>query len=387
MAVKILVVDDEEDLEVLIRQKYRRMIRNNELHFLFAHNGLQALDSLRQNHDIDMVLTDINMPEMDGLTLLGHLSDLNPNLKAVVVSAYGDMGNIRTAMNRGAFDFITKPIDFEDLTITINKTAEQITALRKAAAARDKLDVLERELNVASNLQQSILPKKFPPFPDRSEFDIYAGMIPAREVGGDFYDFFMLDDDLLGFVIADVSGKGIAAALFMAVSRTTIKSTALHSDSANECLRHANSLLSQGNETAMFVTAFYGVLNTRTGELQYCNGGHNEPLHIDTKGAVTPLARTNNIALGWMEDSTYSSKSLTLQPGATIFLYTDGVTEATNKDKQLYGEQRLSAMLANAAAAELSTMCDAIVQDVHSFYAGAEQHDDITIMALRYQPN
>ena len=233
--VKILVVDDEVDLEPLIRQKFRRQIRDEVYDFVFAHNGLEALTKLIEFPNIGVVLSDINMPEMDGLTLLLKLKELkNPSLRTVVVSAYGDMDNIRTAMNRGAFDFLTKPINFDDLEITINKTLEEIAMQRKAMREHDQLISLRHDLNVAREIQLGILPKVFPPFPHRAEFDIYGSMTAAKEVGGDFFDFFLIDNENLGLVIGDVSGKGIPAAIFMAVSRTLIRATGLKGASAGE---------------------------------------------------------------------------------------------------------------------------------------------------------
>ncbi|MCP4024227.1 MAG: response regulator, partial [Desulfobacteraceae bacterium] len=197
MARKILVVDDEPDLEVLIQQKFRRKIRKKVFEFYFARNGLEALDQLNANDDIDMILTDINMPQMDGLTLLNELLKLPVLAKAVVVSAYGDMDNIRTAMNRGAFDFLTKPIDFSDLEVTIDKTLTELQVLRKGIRARDALSAIQQEMELAARLQQSILPSAYPQCP---EISIYGKMVPAKEVGGDFYDFFFIDEDRLGFV-------------------------------------------------------------------------------------------------------------------------------------------------------------------------------------------
>ena len=219
--VKIMVVDDEVDLEPLIRQKFRRQIRDGVFDFVFAHQGLEALAKLIEQPEIRLILSDINMPEMDGLTLLTRLKELkNPMLKTVIVSAYGDMDNIRTAMNRGAFDFLTKPISFDDLEITINKTLDEISMLWQSIQEHDQLISIQQDLQTAREIQQAILPKKFPPFPERTEFSIYASMIAAKEVGGDFFDFFMIDNERLGFVIGDVSGKGVTAAIFMAVSRT-----------------------------------------------------------------------------------------------------------------------------------------------------------------------
>ncbi len=166
MSHKILVVDDEADLEVLIRQKFRKQIRENEYDFTFAQNGVEALTKIAVNPEIGLVLSDINMPEMDGLTLLHRLNELkNPALKAIIVSAYGDMDNIRIAMNRGAFDFLTKPIDFNDLETTIAKTLEQLAILRQATKDREQLLSVRNDLNTAARIQQSILPQTFPPFP------------------------------------------------------------------------------------------------------------------------------------------------------------------------------------------------------------------------------
>jgi CheY-like chemotaxis protein len=198
MPVKILVVDDEPDLELVIRQKFRQKIRENQYQFAFVHNGIEALEKLKQNGGFDLVLSDINMPQMDGLTLLVKLNEMNDLLKTVMVSAYSDMKNIRTAMNRGAYDFVIKPIDFQDLEITINKTLQELQTLKQAVEASKKLNHIQQELNVATEIQQSVLPRNFSIFPNGCPFEIYAEMIPAKEVGGDFYDFFLIDKDHLG---------------------------------------------------------------------------------------------------------------------------------------------------------------------------------------------
>ena len=254
---KILVVDDEPDVEHLVLQTFRRRRRSGELSFVFAGNGQEALDALNAEPDIDMILTDINMPVMDGLTLLEQLRDVDSVTKAVVVSAYGDMKNIRTAMNRGAFDFITKPIDREDLQLTVDKTLTHLSLLREALRSHDELIAIRQELDIASRMQQSILPKRFP---KTSAYEIFADMCPAKEVGGDFYDFFEVSPTNIGFAVADVSGKGIAAAFFMAVSHTLLRASALAGLTPGECLERVNKLLSVDNDDAMFVTVFYVIL-------------------------------------------------------------------------------------------------------------------------------
>ncbi len=167
MPHKILVVDDEPDLEILITQKFRKRIREQDLDFVFAGNGQEALAKLESNGGMDVVLTDINMPVMDGLTLLSNLRQHHPMLRSVIVSAYGDMSNIRMALNRGAFDFITKPIDFRDLEITLDRTIREAVAQKEAAADRERLLALQKELDVAREIQESIVPREFPPFPER----------------------------------------------------------------------------------------------------------------------------------------------------------------------------------------------------------------------------
>ena len=181
---RILVVDDEPDLEPLMLQRMRRDIRSGRYKFVFAQNGVEALEKLRQENDIDMVLSDINMPQMDGLTLLVQIPKVDPNIRSVIISAYGDMKNIRMAMNRGAFDFVTKPVDFEDLQVTIDRTLRNMAEWREALQSRDRLVALQNELDVARGMQQSILPTRFPKDPS---YAVYGKMQPARNVGGDFF--------------------------------------------------------------------------------------------------------------------------------------------------------------------------------------------------------
>ena len=382
MPPKILVVDDEPDLESLIRQKFRRQIRSDELHFVFAHNGVEALQRLRENGDVDVVLTDINMPEMDGLTLLTKINELQRLLKSVIVSAYGDMENIRTAMNRGAADFLTKPIDFQDLEITVNKTIGQLNVLKAAVHDHDQLQAIRHELDVAATIQQSILPRTFPPFPERDDFVLFAEMIPAREVGGDFYDFFLIDPDHLGFVIADVSGKGVPAAIFMAICRTLLKSTALQGLPPGTCLERVNHLLGLDNSSEMFVTVFYGIMDSRTGALEYANGGHNPPYLVRRGSTVEILEGTGGMALGAMPEVTYRAKQTALDHGDTIFLYTDGITEAMDVGGNLFSDQRLHTCLERLNGAPPEPMIRDVVRAVQAHAAEAPQSDDITALAI-----
>lgn len=382
-AAKILVVDDEEDLELLMRQRFRRQVRRGEYELYFAHNGREALDVLAEMPDIRLVLSDINMPVMDGLTLLSQLEEVDANVSAVVVSAYGDMSNIRTAMNRGAFDFVTKPIDFNDLQVTVEKTLRHIQVLEDALASRDRLVALKQELVVASQVQTSVLPAALPV---TEHVDVHAEMTPAREIGGDFYDFFSLDEHRMGLVIADVSDKGIPAALFTMVSRALLKAAARNYESPADCLREVNQLVSQDNDACMFVTLFYAVLDLRDGRLHYCNGGHNPP-RLLCEGEVQEVPSSNDIALGIFMEHEFHDNEVVLGVGDALFLYTDGITEACNTAEEEFGEQRMDEVLACAAEADIPDLVAAVVGAVDEFVGGAPQFDDMTCLALRMNSN
>lgn len=386
MAIKILSVDDELDLERLLTQYFRRKIKKGEYEFYFAHNGLEALQMMLVQPDFDVILSDINMPEMDGLTLLAKINEMqNPALKCIMVSAYGDMENIRSAMNQGAFDFTTKPINLEDLERTIEKAAEQISFIKKAQQEHTQLESIRNDLHIAQEIQQTILPKTFPPFPELKSFDIYAYMNAAKYVGGDFYDFFRIDQDRLGFVIADVAGKGVPAAIFMAISRTVIRTIALTENSAAMCMQRSNAFLCQENTNEMFVTVFYGILNLNTGLVTYCNAGHNPPILMKKDNTVVSVPLTNDFILGSIDNITYHEKTLQLSPGDNLLLYTDGITEAMNTRHEQYSEQRLLESCQELIGKSPKEIVDKITETVGKFVVGAVQSDDITLLSITYQ--
>ena len=376
---KILVVDDEPDLEPLMLQRMRRHIRAGRYSFVFAHNGVEALEVLHQDEDIDMVVSDINMPQMDGLTLLEQIPKVDPNIRSIIISAYGDMKNIRTAMNRGAFDFVTKPLDFNDLRITIDRTLVHLTEWREALASRDQLVALQNELSVASSMQQSILPTVFP---QGEDFKSFASMEPARNVGGDFYDFMRLENGRVGLAIADVSDKGVPAALFMMSSRTLLKGSAIGNVRPRDTLKEVNDLLCEDNDALMFVTLIYAVYDPETGELSYANGGHNSPVVVHPDGTSTILPMTGGIALGVMPGFEFDQDSITLEPGDTLILYTDGVTEAMNEAGEEYGMERLCEILASAPSREAEQVTNAIFESIREFAGEAPQSDDITCLTF-----
>ncbi len=376
---KILVVDDEPDLEQLVLQRMRREIRGGRYKFVFARNGVEALERLGEEDEIDMVLTDINMPEMDGLTLLKQIPSVDPNLRCVIVSAYGDMKNIRTAMNRGAFDFVTKPIDFEDLRLTIDRTLSHLAMLREALEARDNLVAIRSDLALASRMQQAILPKKFPETP---QYQVFASMEAARDVGGDFYDVMDLPDGRVGITVADVSGKGVTAALFMMSSRTLLNSVAAARSDPADALGEVNRLLQENNEASMFVTVFFAVFDPASGELVCANGGHNPPLIVHADGSSTLLPQKPGVALGVVPDIAYEKSAAALAPGDAIILYTDGVTEAENDRQEQFGVERLRGVFADSPPSDARETNMAVFRAVKDFAGAAPQFDDITCLTL-----
>ncbi|MXZ43845.1 MAG: SpoIIE family protein phosphatase [Gammaproteobacteria bacterium] len=380
VASHILVVDDEPDLEELMRQRMRREVRRGAVTLSFAQNGREALDILRQNSDIEIVLSDINMPVMDGLTMLENIPTINDKLKTVMISAYGDMKNIRQAMNRGAFDFITKPVDFEDLRITINRTSERFRIERELHQNREKLISIQSELATAASMQQSILPRSFP---SNAEYDIFGNMEPAREVGGDFFDVIRLPDNRVGLCIADVSGKGIPAAMFMMSARTWMSGASIGHPLPSKVLWEVNNLLEESNDSMMFVTLLYGVYDPSTNLFSYANGGHNRPLLFKADGSVSEIDAVPGIALGVHAGCDFEDQSISLAKGDLLLMYTDGVNEAERADEELFGMERLEQVFdGNAPPTDPKEVTERVFERVSEFVEGNVASDDITCLAL-----
>jgi sigma-B regulation protein RsbU (phosphoserine phosphatase) len=255
------------------------------------------------------------------------------------------------------------------MTRRLNASIEN---LQETTAAKERI---ESELKIAHDIQMSMVPKIFPPFPNRCEFDIFAALVPAKEVGGDFYDFFFVDEDQLFFAAGDVSGKGVPASLFIAVTKTLLKTTAAKAVAPGEVLEHLNNEIYRDNDSCMFVTLFCGLLNVRTGEVEYANGGHNLPYHLSREG-VKPLEKTGGTALGILEHAQYRSGRLVLAPGETLFLYTDGVTEAMNGQGTLFSDQRLAEVLTRSRLSKPRQLVEQVVHEVEAFSAGVLQLDD-----------
>ena len=375
----IMVVDDEPDIESMVRLRMRRKIRSGEYNFTFACDGRDALEKLSQENNVEMLVTDINMPRMDGLALLDQLAQAHPDMKSIVVSAYGDLKNIRTAMNRGAFDFVTKPLDFQDLENTIEKARHQIKQQRESNMHRTRLLDIDNQLDLASALQRSILPTLFP---QAQDITTHGAMDPAKNVSGDFYDLFSLPDGRIALIIADVSDKGIPAALFMMATRALLKATAQAYRQPNLVLRELNNLLCADNVTTMFVTLVYAVYDPETHIITYANGGHCDPAIINPQGHLTHAPSTAGVALGLASDLVYNEADISLNPGCTILAYTDGITEAQNTSGEEFGLDRLTALFHDAPPGGAAAAVEGAMAAVHTFAKNAVQADDVTCIAL-----
>lgn len=391
MTIRILSIDDEADMEMLISQLFRKQIREKKYEFVFANNGIEALKKLEENSDISLVLSDINMPGMDGLTFLQKVNERqDPLLKTIMVSAYGDMDNIRAAMNNGAFDFVTKPVDFQDLSTTIGKTVSHIEMISDLERQKVQLLSLQNDLNVAHEIQMSMVPKQVPENILSSGVELHAFLYPAKMVGGDLYDYFMIDDERLFFMIGDVSDKGIPAALFMAITKAIFKS--LFSNKTDQTLPEkvqiANAFLSEDNAMFMFVTALICILNTRTGELEYVDAGHEPPLIVRQNGTIELFPKIGGMALCFDADFEYEAKSILLHPGDKLILYTDGVTDAVNQANERYGLQKLEDFFMSGPGSDLQKakeINDKMLDTLLEFIGTANQFDDITMLSLKYR--
>ena len=245
---------------------------------------------------------------------------------------------------------------------------------------------IETELNLANVIQKNMLPSIFPPFPEHKEFDIYALMTPAKEVGGDFYDMFLIDDDHLAICMADVSGKGIPASLFMMISKILIKNVSCIDKQTDIAFTRVNNMLCDGNKTGIFVTAWFGILDLTNGHLEFVNAGHNPPLLYSNKTGTFEYLKTKpNMVLAGMENVNYKKNEIKIEPGDRLFLYTDGVTEATNINNKLYGEDRLRDLLNNNLDLDVEETINTVRRDIDDFVEKAEQFDDITMLEILYK--
>lgn len=279
---------------------------------------------------------------------------------------------------------ISKIREISELGSSIEKmehdTIQYMENLTRITAEKERIGT---ELELAQKIQANMLPNIFPPFPERTDFDIFASMTPAKEVGGDFYDFFLIDEDHIGLVMADVSGKGVPAALFMMMSKILVNNYAMMGGSPGEVLAHVNNTICRNNENDMFVTVWFGILTISSGQLVASNAGHEYPVIRKPDGEFELFKDKHGLIIGGMDGIKYKEYELTLEKGSTLFLYTDGVPEATNADNELFGAERMLAALNKAPDAPPRKALENVKNAVDTFVGDAPQFDDLTMLAIQ----
>ena len=276
--------------------------------------------------------------------------------------------------------------EIEELSLTMSdmeqSLARYVENLTRVTAEKERIST---ELDLAAKIQKDMLPSTFPAFPDRTEFDLHASMVPAKEVGGDFYDYFLIDEDHLALMIADVAGKGIPAALFMMMTKIMLDNRIMETVSPALVMQQGNDLILRHNSQGMFVTAWIGILEISTGKILMANAGHEYPVIIHPDGQTELIKEGHGFVLGGMEGMKYREYEMRLQPGSKLFLYTDGLTEATSAEEELFGTDRMIAAAGSAGGASPRQVLDIITQEVNEFVGDNEQFDDLTMLCVEYR--
>lgn len=401
MGGHILAVDDTpENLDVLARRLERLGHRVTT-----TTSGLHALEALGGDK-FDLVLLDLMMPEIDGFEVLQRIKSAPAtlNLPVIMISALNETASVVRCLDAGADDYLSKPFDPTLLRARVGASLERKRLRDVEQANSERLEmqaeILARELDAARRMQQSILPTRYPLCPTGANcrrcgqeqcerfsscpgIRLCASMIPAKVVGGDFYDFFWLDNQHLGFAVADVSGKGVPAALFMSLSLALLRTIAPSSSGPADCLTRINRQLCVDNEMSMFVTMFYGIYDATSGFLRYANAGHGLPLITGPDRKTGTLPRVGGVALGITDEIAFGENSVEIPHGSTLCVYTDGVTEAIDLNGQEFGDARLVEVLQATVGVSVDGILAKVLGAVNAFAQGTPQADDITCLILR----
>ena len=385
----LLVVDDNEDNRYTLE---RRLRREGYANLVSAHDGRQALEVLR-SRPLDLVLLDIAMPELNGYEVLAQIKD-DPRLRdlpVIMISAVDELESVVRCIELGAEDYLTKPFNATLLRARVGASLEK---KRLRDAVRESLQRLECEMDAARRLQLGMLPRSFPAWSPDRPVRLHAFMEPARQVGGDLYDFFFPCEGVACVLVGDVSGKGAPAALFMARTRSLLRMAAeLCQRFAREhcgpssIAQIANQELCRDNDDRMFVTLFLGFLDTASGTLAYVSAGHPAPYVSSASGALDRL-RTGppQPPLGVRPDLAYDARTVRLEPGDALFVCSDGLAEATNADEAFYTDARLEGVLREGRGDTPADLIARIRHDVDRFTGAAPRADDMTMLALRWDP-
>ena len=377
----VVVVDDD----ITNLKMAGRILSKNNMRVTALKSGMALLDYIKTNKP-DLILLDIKMPGLDGFETMKRLQEqMNPSEKIPVIFLTADDSQDAEThgLALGAMDFIKKPFIPDVLVLRVRHTIDLVRLQRNLEQENERI---RSELAMASRIQSAMLPGIFPAFPERKEFDIYASMDPVRGVGGDFFDFFFIDRNRLCLLIADVSGKGIPAALFMMASKIILADNAKSGKSPAQILQDTNEAICANNPEEMFVTVWLGILDISTGLLTTANAGHEYPALMHADGQFELFRDRHGLVVGGMPGVKYHEHSLQMYPGSKLFVYTDGVPEATDAENALFGTTRMLEALNAHANESPKQILHGVRQAVNEFVSDMEQFDDLTMMCLEYMP-
>jgi len=375
----ILCVDDEPELELLMQQRFRKKIRAGEWKFVFALDGMDALQKLESHPEIGVILTDLNMPRMDGLTLLEKLAEMERPTRTVVVSAYGDMEKIRTAMNRGAFDFVTKPVNFQDLETTTLKAENDLSEYRRALRGQQQAVSIQQEIDVARRIQDAIIPVSFP---SSESLQMYGFSAPAADVSGTFYDAFEMADGKIGMLMGDVGGRGVTAALLMAMGQTFVKSFMQQGIRPVECLTQLNTMLFADGLPHVGLKMVAATLDPSTGEMDIANAGHEAVFLLRAAGDLETHEHSGSPI--WHEESSeLESANPTLGKGDSVILVSAGMIEALDESGSRFSRERMASTLRDTEDTKPTSLIRDLVRTVQDHAGEVDPREDLTILAAR----
>lgn len=379
--LSIICIDGDPDVPGIVDACAARRTPGFEPHFSFAASDRDALGLLHSDRRFDIALVNVDGHGTSGMQIFRHLMEPSLRIPRVALTDGREIGRIREAIADGASDFLIKPLVPEDVSHTLLRVMEKVERRRRNWRERAAYSALRREVDIAADMQRRVLPSRFP---ESTGLDFAATMRPARGIGGDFYDVFAIDADTLAFLVADVSGKGIPAAFYMAIASTALRSVAMTGASPGRAMREVNDFLAARDIPGMFVSVFYAVMDAGSGRLRCANAGHAPPLlHVPGTGPARPLECSGGPVLGILPGQDYADSEHVLPDGGTLVLYTDGVTEAWNSGRDAFGDARLAAAVTDGADGSADAIVRALDAALAAFVGEAEQHDDITALAVR----
>ncbi|MCX7929631.1 MAG: fused response regulator/phosphatase [Chlorobi bacterium] len=378
----IVVVDDSTEFLVMVELALEPIATERHLQILHASSGEEALALLANNPNAAVLLTDLAMPRMDGLALITQCRRQYPLLQSVVLSGASDARSIIEALRAGASDYIVKPPSIAELETSLSNALARYEELEQTFRTRERLQTYERELAIAAEIQRHMLPPSQVRDPDE-QYRLAALLVPARHVAGDFYDHWVTGDGRIVMIVGDVSGKGVSAALWMAVTKTLLRSHLEHESSPVEAMEATNRALAMNNPQAYFVTAVVAIFDPEEGLLSMCNAAHPSPYHIRHDGAVERLPTIPGMPLGALEDTRYHCTTVEIAPNDRILMYTDGILDALTED--LSAQQSALGNLIRQTSTATDIIASIIAQ-LSQLWIGQSLPDDVTLLQMDYCP-